>query len=438
MFQCQGNATQRNATKERVTNMTTATKKTIVLHVGDFVVERLGVEYPDYFQGYGLGPKSDYDYCAYGIGDTESEALDDCLEQAAAQGFDFDEETEERIRDEFGDCDEETTAAEYLGIDDDSEDSTFADFPAYYHIGIKWNSREKARLERIRQIPNLEFLSYEDYRQQGRDSRYNMPAWGYTYRADGDVSYGDMKSADCPESADDYLRALPEDDTEPGEIYFYVPCAGGSDYSGSTVERANYEVFVETYGDNDFVFSAYGGHGTYAVAVGLTGLLGCDEALFDEVCNVLEGLEDYPLIDDEALSTLEMKGADEAWESWVAGDFRRAMEKKFDDCAEFEWPEDSALREFFEEKREKANTYWENEGYGHDMYVRIDDVVACIDFEDIEDWAVRYVVSFVDVGEEKETYFLESEASERVDTLRASGSIGAHYTVVAPDHSANS
>ena len=56
------------------------------------------MEWPDYFQGYGLGPRSKFNYCAYGIGDTEEEALADCLDMAAQQGFHVDGETEERIR----------------------------------------------------------------------------------------------------------------------------------------------------------------------------------------------------------------------------------------------------------------------------------------------------------------------------------------------------
>jgi len=65
--------------------------------------------------GYGLGPRSTFNYCAYGIGDTEEEALCDCLEMAAQQGFDVDGETEERIRAEYGPADDSETALEALG-----------------------------------------------------------------------------------------------------------------------------------------------------------------------------------------------------------------------------------------------------------------------------------------------------------------------------------
>ena len=205
---------------------------------------------------------------------------------------------------------------------------------------------------RIKKLANLDCLHYQDYCPQGPSSRYSgLQEWGYTRRIDPDskaVSYGDlMKPADCPDSAVAYLEALSTDATEEGELYFFLPYASGSDYSGSTVEKANCREFLESYGEESFVWEAHGGYDTYAVVLGLTGLLECAVDTFDAILDIIEGLEDYLLIDDEALSNVEMEGADEAWESWVAGDFRRALEKKFDGV-DFEWPSDSDLRPFFE------------------------------------------------------------------------------------------
>ena len=123
--------------------MITATQRPVSLRVGDFQVESLGVEWPDYFQGYGLGPRSTFNYCAYGIGDTEEEALCDCLEMAAQQGFDVDGETEERIRAEYGPADDSETALEELGVEEEGED---LDETPFFHVGIKWNCREEEQL----------------------------------------------------------------------------------------------------------------------------------------------------------------------------------------------------------------------------------------------------------------------------------------------------
>lgn len=280
------------------------------------------------------------------------------------------------------------------------------------------------RLRRLRGIPNLRFLRLEDY-CRGRDG-----SWGYVTRAEGDVSYGDLKDTDCPNSAESYLRALSADDTESGEVYFYVPYASGSDYSGSLVEKSNYKVFTEEYGkDNEWVFSAHGGYSTYAAVVGLTGLLTCADDTADAILDVLAGLADYPLIDEEANSTLEMEETDSAWESWASDSFVRAVEKKFDGIADLELPSGDTLRSFFEEKREAANEYWYDEGVGQSMYVDIDRVVAGIEFADVEDYAVRYTVSWIDVGAESEDYYSESEAIALTVALRATGHIGAGYIV---------
>ena len=47
-------------------------------------------------------------------------------------------------------------------------------------------------------------------------------------------------------------------------------------------------------------------------------------------------------------------------------------------------------------------------------------------------YTVLYLVTYVDVGQETEEYTSETEAIERVDSLRAAGFIGASYTVVCP------
>lgn len=122
--------------------MTVATKKMVL---ADFQVEFLGVDYPDYFNGYGLGPSSRFSRCTYGIGDTEEEALEDCMEMMAQSGdFDFDEDVEKRIRAAYGNTDGDTTVADYLGLEEGDEDSDCDDCgeSAWFHVGIKWNEKE--------------------------------------------------------------------------------------------------------------------------------------------------------------------------------------------------------------------------------------------------------------------------------------------------------
>ncbi len=118
--------------------------------LGDFTVEYLGCEWPDYFQGYGTA-FSKYDNCAYGIGNTVEEALEDCIEMfAQSSDIDCTDDVVDRIRAAYGELSEEdkcTTATEALGVDDNSDESDESDESDYhdyeetpfFHVGIKWN-----------------------------------------------------------------------------------------------------------------------------------------------------------------------------------------------------------------------------------------------------------------------------------------------------------
>ena len=176
--------------------------------------------------------------------------------------------------------------------------------------------------------------------------------------------------------------------------YFLSDLLGGSDYSGSLVERANYREFLEEFGEQDGVHEVYGGHGTFAVAVRV-------DAIDDAMAEVFQGLEDYPLISDEAHSELELEAQEEAWESWTESDFVRELESRFgEDFAELVYvpcnepagqerlfetgerpkPEnlDEAVRQLFETAREDANEYWIDETGGN-AWIAIERVCDAID-----------------------------------------------------------
>ena len=109
---------------------------------------------------------------------------------------------------------------------------------------------------------------------------------------------------------------------DPAGQWFVPGRVSYSDYSGGTVGKANVEWFLENWEHYrpQFILELHGGHGTTAVA-----LLIDDTP--DEVWKQLEGLEDYPLFDDEKLSDVEMELQNEAWDAWGEQDFRKALEK---------------------------------------------------------------------------------------------------------------
>lgn len=149
----------------------------------------------------------------------------------------------------------------------------------------------------------------------------------------------------------------------------------GSDYSGGTVCLNNFNQLLKLatelsgeYGE-DFYITASGGHGTYAIFWDVN-------KTPDEIVEVLSSLDDYPSVDDEALSELEMEQSDEAWNDWGSGDFRRELEKKFGGNADEVTDED--LYTCFHEAMETTNSYWEDQS-GSGMYVDMKRVVKGVD-----------------------------------------------------------
>lgn len=155
----------------------------------------------------------------------------------------------------------------------------------------------------------------------------------------------------------------------------------GSDYSGGTAYRSNYNVFLEEFGDLPGVYDISGGHGTYAIGIRL-------DSLNDDMLDILHGLEDYPVIDEEAMSELETEQEDEAWENWTRSEFTRALTQKFPDLEEeIEDLSNDQLFELFRESADKANEYWEHDAEG--ARINVKRIVETIDEEDIPEPGVE-------------------------------------------------
>jgi len=138
-----------------------------------------------------------------------------------------------------------------------------------------------------------------------------------------------------------------------------VEQATGSDYSGGTVTLANQREVKRLLTEcedpalPDCVWcTAYGGHGTYALFLVYA-------ALPEEIREVLSSLDDYPNVNDEALSELECQLGSEAWEAWGRADLRRALEKEIG--ADLEEIKDDCLRELFRVAGERMGHDWEFE-----------------------------------------------------------------------------
>jgi hypothetical protein len=145
----------------------------------------------------------------------------------------------------------------------------------------------------------------------------------------------------------------------------------GSDYSGCSVERSNYNTIEKEFGERDDVFTLYDGYGTYAIAI----LASCD---CKELAETIESLHDYPVIDEDDLRELETELKYEAWDNWAREEFNRTICKRFNfDKLEID---NGDLYDLFYSAKEDANEYWEIES-GCEAYIRLNNVVKSIDFE---------------------------------------------------------
>jgi len=199
------------------------------------------------------------------------------------------------------------------------------------------------------------------------------------------ASYGRLERAGKAESTDD-----PATDC----TLFIVPgILSGSDYSGSSVELSNYRTFLESWRNVPGVVDLHGGHGTYAIAIRLDV---CEAGILQ----ALEALDDYPVLDDDAMGEVEAEQDREAWESWARDDFKRELERRHGvDVSEVS---DDDIARVFLAACEATGNYFECDGA--DRFIRVEQVapgctldslrglagaVECEDAEDIRTRAER-------------------------------------------------
>lgn len=94
--------------------------------ITDFEIVDLGVQHPDYFQGFGTS-FTRFTACTYGIGNTAQEAYDDALDQMCDRdGVDVDTMPKKCP---FNGA--VTTHPDDTGMNDDYNQTC-------YHVGIRW------------------------------------------------------------------------------------------------------------------------------------------------------------------------------------------------------------------------------------------------------------------------------------------------------------
>jgi hypothetical protein len=103
------------------------------------------------------------------------------------------------------------------------------------------------------------------------------------------------------------------------------------DYDDSCmVERSNYKIFLEDYKEECGIFRIYGGYGSSGIAISIRYLLDpVNEDKADEIIELLNGLNNYPVIDDNDMSNMEYKLFLESLDSYAIKDCSSLLAKQF-------------------------------------------------------------------------------------------------------------
>lgn len=222
-------------------------------------------------------------------------------------------------------------------------------------------------VNRIKSIEHLTFWCYNryvcDYNTDGKLESY------YTQEIPNDnfVYWSDIEELDNPDLSD-----------ELDNIYIMHDYCQMGDYGGSLVGKSNTEILT---GEYKFI-KVFGEYSSISCMIGIQSLIDMPKEESERILDLLEGLNDYPIIDDETLSELEYEQIEESWNNWGEYDFKRAIGLKFNlDISDYKLKSDSSLRELFDNLADKANEYWYNES-GYNMYINIDNIVKVMSMDD--------------------------------------------------------
>lgn len=106
------------------------------------------------------------------------------------------------------------------------------------------------------------------------------------------------------------------------------PQCSYSDYGGSFTDKANIQALLRDHPD---IFEESGGsHGWTTCGMTEEKRLALTEDQWNSIKDEIEGLEDYPVIDEDLWSQLEWESKEEHWEEYGRDGIREALVKKFD------------------------------------------------------------------------------------------------------------
>jgi hypothetical protein len=167
--------------------------------------------------------------------------------------------------------------------------------------------------------------------------------------------------------------------------YLDADCSWPGGYDAPSIYRSNNRVFQEEY-KRELESGADGDGPGLSLDV---------RYLTDEMVETLHSLENYPLLDEDNHSSLELDLQQEEWDSWAQRDWRGKVVSALDtyapEDAETYWAEEhidkvseDSLYELFNACAEQSNTYWQEESCSG-FWIDLNRVAAAIDRADLAD-----------------------------------------------------
>ena len=177
-------------------------------------------------------------------------------------------------------------------------------------------------IEDIYNIDNTDLYTFNS------SIRVQKGEWDYYYRdidypESDSISWGELSllRTDLSINNTRVLNGLEmvKDQLKETDIFLIPKYMSYGDYDNSCmVERSNYKVFLEDYKEEKGIFRIYGGYGSSGIVISIRYLLNPDnEEKAQSIIDVLNGLNDYPCIDDEDMSNMEYDAFIESLDSFA-------------------------------------------------------------------------------------------------------------------------
>ena len=225
----------------------------------------------------------------------------------------------------------------------------------------------------IQNLQNCEIYRYSGYKWV----KDNVPGYsecpGHEHMVD--LSFPETKHFHYSDlQRVDNLKSL----FESGEILdlFLIPgyLQFGVFDSSCMVERSNKKIFIEDYENSTVVYEVTGGYGSESVALSIREMLNPDNAeTTQSIIDCLNGLSDYPCLDDEDMSNMEYEAFYEALKDYGIDDTQRALSKKYG-ITVYDYNRDK-LEELILEIDRNGNPVFMIES-GGSCYIDIDDSIV--------------------------------------------------------------